>query len=220
MGIPEVHIVADRYDGLFGKVTATEESISLKSAFTRGKGKNFQISALSTIEEWDAVLASSASKSRLLKILYETWEQMADQLPNPLTLFLLGEFKERFKVSLVKRSSSPTLLEHCDYEECLPFSHEEADQRLMTHAKYASRYACSIIVHTNDTNVTVACVHFLKSPTSIIPVHKQADGVNLSKEEQIMLPFVYFLSVCDTTNFSFGVEKLSFLNTAASPTFA
>ena len=29
-----------------------------------------------------------------------------------------------------------------------------------THTKYASRYACSIVVHANDTDVAVACVHF------------------------------------------------------------
>ena len=147
VGIPEVHIVAHRYNGLFGKLTDTGELISLKSAcrLRRGKGKNLQISALSTIEEWDAVLASSASKSRLLEILYETWEQMSDQLPNALNIFLSGGFKERFKVSLVKRGCCPTLPEHCYYEECLTSSHEEADQRLMTHVKYASRYACSIV---------------------------------------------------------------------------
>ena len=78
VGIPEVHIVAYRYNWLFGKLTHTGESISLKSAcrLRRGKGKNLQISALSTIDEWDAVLASSAYKSQLLEILYETWEQM------------------------------------------------------------------------------------------------------------------------------------------------
>ena len=155
------------------------------------------------------------------------------ELPNTLNLFLSGGFKERFKVSLVKRGCSPTLPEHCDYKECLSSSHEEADQHLMTHAKYASRYACSIVVHANDTDVAVACVHFfeelqaeglselfLKFPTYIIPVHELADGVHLSKEEQIMLPFVHCLSGCDTTNFFFGVGKASFLNTAASPTFA
>ena len=111
MGISEVHIVADRYNGLFGKLTDTGELISLKSAcrIQRGKGKNLQISALSTIEEWDAVLASSASKSRFLEILYETWEQMSDQLPKALNLFLSGGFKERFKVPLVKCGCCPTL---------------------------------------------------------------------------------------------------------------
>ena len=114
VGIPEVHIVAARYDGLFGKLTDTGELISLKSAcrLRRGKGENLQISGLSTIEEWDAVLASSVSKSRLLKILYETWEQMGDQLSNALNLFLSGGFKERFKVSMVKGGCSPTLPEH------------------------------------------------------------------------------------------------------------
>ena len=89
MGIPEVHIVADRYNGLFGKLTDTGELISLKSAcrLRRGKGKNLQISALSTIEEWDAVLASSASKSRLLEILYETWEQMVISFRTHSTFF-------------------------------------------------------------------------------------------------------------------------------------
>jgi hypothetical protein len=110
VGISVVHVFADRYDGPFGNITDTGESISLKSAcrLRRGKGKNLQISALSTIEEWDAVLASSASKSRLLEILYETWEQMGDQLLNALNLFLSGGFKERFKVSLVKRGCSST----------------------------------------------------------------------------------------------------------------
>ena len=145
VGIPEVHIVAHRYNGLFGKLTDTGGLISLKSAcrLRRGKWKNLQISALSTIEEWDAVQACSASKSRLLEILYETWEQMSDQLPNALNLLLSGGFKGRFKV--VKRGCSPTLPEHCYYEECLSSSHEEAKPRLMTHVKYASRYACSIV---------------------------------------------------------------------------
>ena len=35
-----------------------------------------------------------------------------------------------------------------------------------------------------------------------------------------MLPFVHCLSASDTTNFFFVVGKASFLNTAASPTFA
>ena len=142
-----LHIVTDRYNGLFGKLTDTEESISLKSAcrLQRGKGKNLQISALSTIEEWDAVLPSSVSKIRLLESLYETCEQTGDQLPNALNLFISGGFKERFKVSLVKRGCSPTLPEHCDYEECLSSNHEEADLRLKTHAKYARRYTCSIV---------------------------------------------------------------------------
>ena len=146
-GIPEVQIVANWYDGLFGKLTDTRESISLKSAcrLQRGKGKNLQISALSTIEEWDAVLASSASKRGLLKILYETWEQMGDQLPNALNLFLSGGFKERFKVSPIKRGCITTLPEHCDCEECLSSRHKEAEQRLMTYAKYAIRYTCSIV---------------------------------------------------------------------------
>ena len=87
---------------------------------------------------------------------------MGDQLPNALNLFLSGKFKERFKMSLVKRGCSPTLPEHCDYEECLSSSHEEADQRLMTHAKYASHYACGIILHANDKDVAVACVHFFE----------------------------------------------------------
>ncbi|XP_065562052.1 uncharacterized protein LOC136028250 [Artemia franciscana] len=234
-GIPEVHIVADRYDGLFGKLMDTEESISLKSAcrFRRGKGKNLQINALSTIEESDAALANSASKSGLLEILCETWEKMGDQLPNAPNLFLSGGLKERLKVSLVERGCSPTLSEHCDYKECLSSRHKEADQHLITHTKYARNYACSIVVHANDTDVAVACVYcfeefqaeglsklFLKFPTYIIPVHELADGVHLSKEEQIMLPFVHCLSGCDTTNFFFGVGKASFLNATASPTFA
>ena len=61
---------------------------------------------------------------------------------------------------------------------------------------------------------------FLKFPTYIIPVHEPADGVHLSKEEQIMLLFVHCLPGCDTTNFFFGVGKASFLNTAMSPIFA
>ena len=109
----------------------------------------------------------------------------------------------------------------------------QADQRLITRAKYASRYACSIVVHANDTDMAAACVHFfeglqaeglselfLKFPTYIIPVHELADGVHLSKEEQIMLLFVHCLSGCDTTNFFFCVGKASFLYTVASPTFA
>ena len=60
----------------------------------------------------------------------------------------------------------------------------------------------------------------MKFLTYIIPVHEQADGVHLSKEEQIMLPFVHCLSGCDTTNFFFGVGKASFFNTEASPTYA
>ena len=74
VGISKVHIVENRYYGLFGKLTDTKESVSLKSAcrLRQGKGKNRQISALSTIEERNAVLASSVSKSRLLEILYET----------------------------------------------------------------------------------------------------------------------------------------------------
>ena len=41
VGILEVHIVTNRYNGLFGKLTDTGESISLKSAcrLRRGKGK-------------------------------------------------------------------------------------------------------------------------------------------------------------------------------------
>ena len=166
VSIPEVHIVAHRYNGLFRRLTDTGELISLKSTcrLRRRKRKNLQISALSTTEEWDAVLASSASKSRLIEIVYETWEQMSDQLPNALNLFLSGGLKERFKVSLVKRGCCPTLPEHCYYEECLSSSHEEADQRLITHVKYASRYAyrCAYQWHRRGSSL---CSFFFKSIT-------------------------------------------------------
>jgi len=65
-------------------------------------------------------------------------------------------------VSLVKRGFSPTLPEHYDYKECLSSSHKEADERLMTHGKHISHYACSIVVHANNTDMAVACVHFFE----------------------------------------------------------
>ena len=85
---------------------------------------------------------------------------MGDQPPKALNLFLSGGFKERLKASLVKHGYSPTLPEHCDYEECLSSSHKEANQCLMTHAKYASHYAFSIIVYAKNTDMAVACVQF------------------------------------------------------------
>ena len=58
--------------------TPGNRSLNISMQVPARKRRNLQVSALSTIEEWNAVVASSASKGWLLEIMYEASEHMND----------------------------------------------------------------------------------------------------------------------------------------------
>ena len=107
----------------------------------------------------------------------------------------------------------------CEDLEELRSNHEEADTRLLLHAKYATQSSSRIIVQSPDTDVLVLCaVHFgaiacdelwfktgVKDHLRYIPVH--AVSQKLGHKLCSALPAFHALTGCDTTSSLPGVGK-------------
>ena len=93
-------------------------------------------------------MRSSTSKTALIKFLCEAWKN--DPYPEKLgskVLFITCE-KQCFKVT---KEGSEVIDE-------LTTNQEEADTRMLLHAKHASSNYKSIVIVTEDTDVFVICV--------------------------------------------------------------
>ena len=75
----EIHILGDKYDGLFRHTDPTGGSTSLKdcSGCYQLRGRCLTVCSFSTsskIGNWTKIIANTKSKANLMKAIYETWE--------------------------------------------------------------------------------------------------------------------------------------------------
>ena len=101
----------------------------------------------------------------------------------------------------------------------LQSNHEEADTRLLLHAKHAADNASRIVIQSPDTNVLVICTsHFnslsceelwfqtgVKDRLRFIPVHKVAPA--LGEGMCNALPVFHSLTGCDSNSSIAGIGK-------------
>ena len=137
----EIHIVADRYDGMHGYTDSHNDNICLKDAsgcHSRRMASSIvhHIEKHMPIESWKGVLSNKASKASLIQHLFEVWETSSHLLPFGITLFLSGGFHDRLKSVSV------------DYENNVQFvksassTQEEGDTRVILHSKLCVQNKC------------------------------------------------------------------------------
>ena len=97
------------------------------------------------IKNWKRILTSTDTKNGLTKFLAESWktEKSRDQLRHTTLIVTSGE--KSFKI---------TKAEVAEIEE-LTSSHEEADTRLVIHARHAAQSFPEVIIISEDTDVFV-----------------------------------------------------------------
>ena len=127
----ELHIVADRYDGVFGLVNISGNPIVLKDSSgcheRRGNTvtKSFIVTKSMVLENWDILLMQSESKARIIEGIFELWIHVClSELR--FTIYLSGGFSDRMKV-LKLVPSNMTVDPSPDCEANLCSTHEEAD---------------------------------------------------------------------------------------------
>ena len=134
---------------------------SIKTAEREGRGESSglahgNIVAGQKIQQWRRLLRSSTSKTALIKFLCEAWKN--DPYPEKLgskVLFITCE-KQCFKVT---KEGSEAIDE-------LTTTQEEADTRMLLHAKHASSNYKSIVIVTEDTDVFIICVAIFRQISS------------------------------------------------------
>ena len=111
-----------------------------------------------------------------------------------------------------------------EFTEPLAYFLEEADTRLLLHAKHASSSRSRVITESPDTDVLVLCVtHFesigceelwfktcVRDHLRYVPVHRLSE--KLGQKLCSCLPAFHALTGCDTTSALAGVSKKKNLN--------
>ena len=106
-----------------------------------------------------------------------------------------------------------------EFTEPLACSHEEADTRLVLHAKHASSSRARVIIQSPDTDELVLCATHFESigceelwfKTSVrdhlryVPVHRLSE--KLGQKLCMFLPAFHALTECDTTSTLAGASK-------------
>jgi hypothetical protein len=230
----EMHLVADRYDGIHGVQDATGNSVSLKDASgcrdrRMESTREYEVNSGQVIKHWDDIVKSSKSKANLLRCLYESWSHCSDHLPDGLTLTLAGGFENREHVVTLRQPNSFVRSEfNLDHDhDLLASTHEEADTRVFLHTAACVHRGCTrVVIIASDTDIAVIAVYlfqrladaglaelYIKTKDYYIPIHDVVRSFSIHETQ--MLPLLHALSGCDTTSFFFGKGKRSFIKAAS-----
>ena len=191
------------------------ESIKSAERVNRGslEGMNFsQIKPGHKIKNWRRILASSESKDRLTHFLAESWKDTKRRK-------LLGE-----KTMFVTYGEQCLKLTQDNYEAVtvLQSNQEEADTRIMLHAKHAADQYPTIICITDDTDVFIIGLALCDQISSKIIIQRgtkanvrQIDITKLAcvlgKETCNSLIGLHAWTGCDTISSLSGQGKLKAL---------
>lgn len=169
-------------------------------------------------KQWAKFMSNPKNKKNLAKFLSSNLaEVLKEKLQPSQQVLLAGGFTDGKETLWISSGSShhvPTL-----YSD-----HEEADTRLLLHAKHASNSHQRVIIHSPDTDVAVLCLNqyrsiqesqynelWLKTGVSdkarFIPIHILY--TNLHPLLLQCLPAFHAITGCDTTSSFFGIGKKS-----------
>ena len=204
----EVHVVFDQY---------WESSIKGGERTRRGSSNSLEVhihNPYTTIpRQWAKYIANPQNKVNLCDFVTTTMSNLGrENMANAKKLIIGGGLKDGERTMCITKTT-------CKDLEELRSNHEEADTRLLLHAKYATQSSSRIIVQSPDTDVIVLCaVHFgaiacdelwfktgVKDHLRYIPVH--AVSQNLGHKFCSALPAFHALTGCDTTSSLAGVGK-------------
>ena len=146
----EVHIIFDQY---------WEKSIKGGERQRRGSSSSLEVyihgPSTPIPKQWSKYIANPQNKINLCDFLTWTFcNNGNERLAVNKQLVIGGGYKEGEKAVCVTCTAAEDV-------EMLESNHEEADTRLLLHAKYAARPRSRIIIQSPDTDVLVLCVaHF------------------------------------------------------------
>ena len=106
-------------------------------------------------KQWHKYLQNAKNKASLAEFLSEEWSILASQLLKDNTKLVLGGgFQDRETSAVIEGGMHPV-----EYEN-LSSNHEQADTRIILHAKDASITHDRIIIWSPDTDVAVLAISF------------------------------------------------------------
>ena len=150
-GYNRVDIVFDRCDRVQSIKSGERDmrSLSTPSLEVKITGPKMPIP-----KQWKKFITFQKNKAYLPAFLSNRLCELPKlKLHHGQQLVLAGGFKEEEEVILVTEGSSASL-------EALKSNHEEADTRMLLHARHASLDHNRIIVQSPDTDVAVLCTFF------------------------------------------------------------
>ena len=145
-----VHLVADTYPAISIKNAERDRRARCQSACQLRETKIYSDSQ-KLPAQWKKYLSCGKNKEILMDFFLKSWTQ--NGRGHKFTLFV-GHSDTCLKFGFSGTSSPPTVQE---IEE-LKCSHEEADTRLLLHAKFARKSANSLVIQSPDTDVLVLCI--------------------------------------------------------------
>ncbi|CAH3175616.1 unnamed protein product [Porites evermanni] len=204
----QVHVVFDQY---------WENSIKEGERERRGAsvGLEVRIGGPTTPvpRQWGKYISNPKNKVNLCDFLSAALCRLGEnQLPPQKELVIGGGFRDGEKAVTVTRGQ-------CREVQALRSNHEEADTRMILHAKYAARTDRRLVIQSPDTDVLILSVsHFrslgcpelwfrtgLKDRQRMIPVHDIAHA--LGEKLCRSLPGFHAITGCDSTSVLAGIGK-------------
>ena len=209
-GCNRVDVVFDRYDRVQSIKSGERKrrSVDTPSLEVKIAGPNTPVP-----KKWNKFVSFEKNKSNLTDFLSKRLCELAKRkLQGTKKLVLAGGFKDEKEVVLVTEGFSRTL-------EPLKANREEADTRMVLHAKHASLNHERVIVQSPDTDVVVLCTFFFTSMTAsqlwfktgvrdkvrYIPIHELASTLG-TEMVKLLLGF-HALTGCDSTSGISGIGK-------------
>ena len=178
-----------------------------------------KIVASSEIKQWGSFLSCNENKNSLVEFIVSQWQKLEYRVKIGQKRFYVTNRADVFKINEAE------IFQELELQS----NHEEADTRMLFHAKHASANYSKILISSPDTDVFIIClsVHMaitanlffftgVKNSRRIITVTKIADyifntlkGCDVSKEI-LMKSLIGFHSFtgCDTTSAFVGRRKV------------
>ena len=206
-----VHVVFDQY---------FDTSIKAGDRSRRGSSSALEVHiggpSTPVPKQWDKYITNPKNKKNLCDFLTKSMCSLGKaRLPANPRLIIGGGLKDGERCVEITRAN--------DYHELsdLQSNQEEADTRMLLHAKHAAseRQEVNIVIQSPDTDVLVLCAaHFnsiapkelwfrtgLKDHLRFIPIHEVCQ--QLSGRILKSLPAFHALTGCDTTSALSGIGK-------------
>lgn len=216
----DIHLAADRYDGLYDVEDSVGGKVNLKEASgcrqrRKESLKEFEIrKGLVLKKKNDEIVRNNVSKASLLAFLFEVWSESSYILHENTRLFLSGGFKNRLEVTVISSTGKSYITD--EERSLLSSTHEEADTRVFLHTLVAVKTGCGrVIICASDTDIVEIAIYlfkqlresglqelYVKTKDYFIPIHELVRG--FSENERDMLPIFHALSGCDTNGYVYG----------------
>ena len=201
---------SDRIDVVFD--VYTDMSIKNAERIKRGSESGIlfgQIVPGHKIKQWRRLLASPQSKTKLVEFLVSRWKEtiFRQKLNDKVMYVTLGK-----KCFQIMKDATSDVSELCSEQE-------EADTRMLLHAKHAALTSSSVIIVADDTDVFILCLAFCnqiecrmflkcgtKSRERYIDVNQVAAAVGVVVCKA--LPGMHAFTGCDTVSAFAGRGKI------------